>query len=221
VFENDTLTASDVGAIPTTEKGAANGVASLGADGRVVEEDALLHGWRTGNLIRGWYQGNASVMIPNNERLIAYPIVIYNDTTIDGIALEQTAARTGAGGCRLGIYKGNPNGTKSLILDAGAIDGLNVSLQIITVSPILTLKRGIYWLASVSQVVTGNVGTVRSLTGLNSSLTDISPIGSANLFVNGIILAESVSGPLPATISATPPSTTVVQSPPLVMLRKA
>jgi len=37
VWENDTLTASDVGAIPTTEKGVANGVATLDSDAFLTE----------------------------------------------------------------------------------------------------------------------------------------------------------------------------------------
>jgi hypothetical protein len=37
VFENDTLTASDVGAIPTSEKGVANGVATLDGDAFLTE----------------------------------------------------------------------------------------------------------------------------------------------------------------------------------------
>jgi hypothetical protein len=154
VFENDTLDAGDVGAIPTTEKGAANGVASLGATSRVLQSSVDN---RFGfDLLPNFYYANFGVGVQQatrgNGTLFYFPFTVSKQGNIDRIGTGINLAGSAGSVIRLGIYASDDFGQPStLLLDAGTIDGTATGVGEITISPALTLPIGRYFFAICQQ----------------------------------------------------------------------
>jgi hypothetical protein len=149
VWENDTLTASDVGAIPTTEKGVANGVATLGADGRVVEDgiqEAIISGISAGDA----YVTNELVVIAtittSSKRIELFPITIQRPTTFNRIATYIVTGASAGSFVRLGLYKEENNGDLTLLVDTGQLP-CETSANMVQ-GVINQTLHGVYWLCS-------------------------------------------------------------------------
>jgi hypothetical protein len=106
VWENDTLDAGDVGAIPTTEKGVANGVASLGADGYVPEDETYPY-QSIGAIFKGsWFRPPfyTRTMTQGGSTARAHFIYINSTIDIDRIGVSIGTAGSLNGSARFGIY---------------------------------------------------------------------------------------------------------------------
>ena len=115
------------------------------------------------------------------NKLYSHGIVITKTMTFDRIAIFVNTLSVGS--VRLGIYADNGSvypGT--LILDAGTVDVSGTGTKSITIN--LTLTPGLYWLASVSDVVpilstAGTAytfaygGTLPGVSGLCGYLSDL------------------------------------------------
>lgn len=107
----------------------------------------------------------ASVRDPNT--IFAFPFPVELDESFDAIVVEVTTAAVAGSLCRLGIYN-NGSGRDpvpgSLLLDAGTISIDSNAVRSIAIS--VTLHRGLYWLAFVSNTsatyrrVGDSIGTI-------------------------------------------------------------
>jgi hypothetical protein len=195
-------------------------VATLGADGRVVQEDALVFGYRT----NGWFVGTTmnfgSSSVPSTDGTIyGLPCRIYSAVTIDRISMNVVGLGFSADTVyRLGIYKVNADGTKSLVIDAGTTLVSTTGIKSITISPTITLTTGIYILVGVRQGGTGGA-TVTANAAWSFDLVDSDDAGMYSSIVIGYILQTGVTGALPATIANT--SLGYTNRPLAILLRKA
>jgi hypothetical protein len=220
VWENDTLDAGDVGAIPTTEKGVANGVASLGADGRVVEDTELVFGYRGTSQAYVTFNHSTQTNSPSPTepgRVIGGFLLIHNSQSFDRISANVTSEQSAGAVQRLGIYKVNIDGTYTLVVDAGTIDGTITGNQDIIIN--VTLTKGVYFLCLVGQGYTGTSGSLRAGAGYNSQYADGQTLVRVNP-IPGTVIATNITGALPASITNAY-NALVQMAIPLVYLRKA
>jgi len=134
-------TPAEIGAIPTSEKGVANGVATLGADGRVVEESSFSHDYYDGTGLRGnFYHGTFGAS--GNTQLAANTLVlsrVFFDraVTIDALQIQVTVQGSAGALIRLGVFKYQENTTTlDLIVDAGTALADTLGAKTVTFSPI-------------------------------------------------------------------------------------
>ena len=169
------------------------------------------------NRIAGMYYGypplsNAAAAIAAN-RMTLLPAPM-RAGLYDRIGARVTVAAAGST-VRLGVYDSDDNGQpRTLLLDAGTIDGNSATIQTITIA--LTLPaHGVYWLASVSQGGTPTVAAINSATApsLPASYTS-DPQASFHGFFQ-----DSVTGALPGTVTFA--AANALASPVKVMLRAA
>ena len=211
------LDAGDVGAIPTSEKGAANGVASLGADGRVVEENKMVFGYRSSFYVSSsCTTKTTSVALTNLNFLYANVVLIHNDTHFDRIVGGYATAGDAGRVLRLGVYRQNADGSVTLVLDAGTVDATITGYQEITID--LTLEKGIYLLCAVSQGGTSaQAGAIRITQGIDSQYIGIESSNFENIR-SGLSLSVTVNGALPSSFSQ--PFGTLLTTP-HILLRKS
>jgi hypothetical protein len=156
------LDAGDVGAIPTSEKGAASGVASLGADG--VVPDAQSFPWQGFNLpVMGQFFGLDCAFATatlTTSRNMYHLIAFSEDTAVDRICIDIVNVGNSDGVVRLGLY-GPINAPISnlnqvpLLFDAGtALINAIGSLQI-TIDQVI--PRGVYFAAALINRGTANI----------------------------------------------------------------
>jgi hypothetical protein len=204
VFENDTLTAGDVGAIPTTEKGAANGVASLGADGVVPDAQVSSALWPSHSSgINRYYglrfrQGNTSFnMIAGN----AYSSVVEVPVDMSITALVLSCGNPTAGSLiEIAIYTYNQDssGACNLIASVGTVDASTSGVkEAVFVTPVNVSKGSIRLVA-----IWNGIGSAPSMTSALGSYTNGSPNINGILFNQNNNVIGSASYPLPATISS-------------------
>jgi len=131
--------------------------------------------------------------------MTAYPIFLPT-TTVDRIGIEVTSAG-GAGSLgRLGIYNSSSSGNypDTLLLDAGtvAVSG-STGKKEATINQLIT--QGIYWLAHLSDTVSGSAPTLRRF-GITSIPNFRKNQNDSNLRTNQGYRAGSVaSGGLPSS----------------------
>jgi hypothetical protein len=165
-----------------------------------VEENKMVFGYRSGGFFSSpyvSYVNNGSVT--GSGTLFGTPIVIHNSTRINQITASVVVAQDAGRVVRLGIYRVESNSDKTLVIDAGVIDGTITGFQVINID--VTLTKGIYFLCTVCQGGDGTSGQLRCIQGFNSQYIDrqINAIDSG-AFV-GYRLTAGVTGALPATIS--------------------
>jgi len=128
--------------------------------------------------------------------LRAYAWYLPQPTSLSRIFAEVTTVGDGGSKVRLGIYADTGLGSPGeLVLDAGTIAGDSATVQELTID--LTLPRGLYWPAAVSQAVTTTAPTVRTVTP--AIPINVSTLPSAGESNGGWAHGNSVSGALPDT----------------------
>jgi hypothetical protein len=212
------LDAGDVGAIPTSEKGVANGVASLGANSRVVQDTELVFGYRALSYIAGDFGiQSTSAIYTVGGTLYGHPLVVHNDITLTSICTSVEVAMSATSVVRLGIYRSLSDGTKELVIDAGVINGTITGYQDISIN--ITLTKGIYFLCACSQGHVGQSGQIRVAANVNFQYADRSITQRNSGIGCGIILAQGVTGAFDATISSTLEGITAAV--PMVFIRRS
>lgn len=116
------------------------------------------------------------------------PFYIPNRVTLTRLGIGVATAGTATNVLRLGIYSANPDTglPKTLLVDAGTIDGTSATSQEVTIN--LTLEPGLYWFIIAAQVASG--GTIRACTQIPMNIS--LPSGSNGVKPNG---TSTVSGP--------------------------
>lgn len=119
---------------------------------------------RTGEYHNTVQAASATMILPAN-RLFASPFLIAVTTPIEELAIEISAGDSGKS-ARLGIYNDGVNlYPGSLVADSeGEISVAATGIISVTYIPALSLTKGLYWLAIVSDgtpTVTRQVGNVR------------------------------------------------------------
>ncbi len=103
---------------------------------------------RTGEYYVGYMVGNTISISVTVNRLIAVPLIVSRDMTVDRICIYVQVAGAAGKKARLGIYN---NGTNlypgTLLLDAGEVAIDSTGIKAITINQALT--KGVYWLAIV------------------------------------------------------------------------
>lgn len=101
------------------------------------------------------------------DTIFAFPFIVELDESFDAIAVEVTTAAIAGSLCRLGIYynqAGRDPVPGSLLLDAGTVTIDSNAVRSIAIT--VTLPRGLYWLAFVSDTsatyrrVGDSIGTI-------------------------------------------------------------
>lgn len=154
---NVALVAADVGALATTVRGAANGVASLGSTSKVPDAQLPYDGWRPADLgMKAWAfdpaVGQSGGRTPSNGsfRIIAVPVresITVSSLVFHVFGYEGTGLDTGS---RAGIF--NASGTRlaqtaDMADTAVMIDIHNAGGQTVTcaLTAPITLQPGIYY----------------------------------------------------------------------------
>jgi len=156
-------TASQINAIPTSEKGVASGVASLNASNIVIQDagvvfDALTP---TSNRYTAPIATTGTGALNGSYHAYGCYIAINKQTNYGSIGMEVTIAAGSGGATRLGIYKLN-NGFFNLVLDCGTLDSTVVGWSFININ--VTLEQGLYGLVAIEQGNAASPPTVRSIT---------------------------------------------------------
>jgi hypothetical protein len=199
-----------VGAIPTTEKGAANGVASLGADGKLAGAQIVgVYGSvlpLKGRYCRLGADGQLTVNIPANNILRLGQFSISYDTVIDQIGVSWDISGEAGSKVRIGVYGPLlPDMTLEqvpLLFDAGVVDVAQAAGQYyITIDQ--PLRAGIYFSATLNY----DSPTTRPRMRTTSASMAL-PFGSFDA-VNTFIVNQQVGfqatllgGAFPATLAA-------------------
>lgn len=206
------LGAGDVGAIPTTEKGAASGVATLGADGVVPNPQKRTVLDQTRNI--QWL-----VMPAQPFRAIGtqtffgglgfafmVKVSVAESINVTGVVIECTATGVGAT-VRLYVYSfGYETGVNSpkvdLLHDCGTVD-MSSTTGAKNALVNFTLPAGNYYV--VAQLVAGSTPTVRAFQAGSGN-----PVATVSRYDGpGVITAQETSIPLPSSISGVPSATSV------------
>jgi hypothetical protein len=142
VWENDTLTAGDVGAIPTTEKGAANGVASLNSGSLVNEYLSEYPPYIKSIHYYNSRDVDSSNLPLNNDRTWIYPVDFHMPIAVDQIGMQMTAGAGLTQQVRVALYSFNTTtGFITFVRELATYDATITTLQMATVDE--TFPRGI------------------------------------------------------------------------------
>lgn len=211
-----------------SQKGAASGVAPLGADSRVPDANlptrlaagavatAASVADSTAVFAAGSYytpRGARGTFATVQDRLTLVPFLVPKDQQFVRIGAEVTTAAAGST-IRLGIYNIGPTGLPTtLVVDAGTIDAATTGAKEVTINQ--TLPAGLYGLAAVAQ---GGAPTVRTITGGGTMDVGAGSLASSlQSNPNAGYYGSGVTGALPANFTLADRSLT----PTLVALRTA
>lgn len=187
---NTLATASEAAA---STPGVAGGVATLDANGRVVEPHAI-----TGVLANfyvgapGTIGGGAAM---SEATMQAVPLDLPGPLPIQSISLEVTSAGSAGAVIRLGAYLATDSGGGSLLFDAGTVDATTTGVKTISVTQ--TLPRGRILLVAACQGAAATRPSIRIL----SSMPPLYPTSGVRTAVAGSAwgAAGGVPGALPST----------------------
>ncbi|MFJ1731463.1 collagen-like protein [Streptomyces sp. NPDC088254] len=204
------LNAADVGALATTARGAANGVASLGSTSKVPDAQLPYDGWRPSDLgMKAWAfdpavaQSAGRVPSTGSFRIIAIPVretitassIVFHVFGYEGTGLDA--------GSRAGIF--NTAGTRlaqtnDMVDTAVMIDVHNAGGQTVTcaLSAPLTLNAGIYYVAF--RFVIGNSANAPVL--MTADSTGACPVTTLNTIRPFGVISGLASWPASFTPSA-------------------
>lgn len=131
------------------------------------------------------------------NRLFGTPVYIPQNGTFNAAGIEITTAAAG-GTVRLGIYASLANGLPgALVADFGTIDATVVGFRSVPIS--LTLQRGSYWIAGVTNNTSVAMLRVAAAAGVTATMGHVTTDGASprNAIQRNDLLADNLS--LPAT----------------------
>lgn len=147
-----------------------------------------------------WYgaEGANTTIAPANNQLCAEPLEVPETYPFDQIGVEVTVIGNAGSQIRLGVYYDDGNGAPSaLLLDAGTVPG-DGSTGVKSINIGVTLMRGRWWLAAVSQNSATTQPTLRAINSPNPTVGASSPSQAASVaYAHNI----GVSGALPSTFT--------------------
>jgi hypothetical protein len=121
---------------------------------------------------------------------------------LDRIACEVTSGGSVGSVVRLGIWADSNVATKTLILDAGTVDGTQIAAHEITINHTIA-TAGVYWLSAVSQGDPATRPTMRMMGAMyrqNAHNSTASALSLANTTAAGW-QTSGVSGALPSSLA--------------------
>ena len=207
------LDAGDVGAIPTSEKGVASGVASLGADGVLVEDTdyAALY---TPNAFYGpsIFGVTTSTFAVNANVPMMSPMMIWRDIEINQLTFSVITNGGVGSTCRIALYQENKTtGLMEIVSGSDILLDTSSNGQILTTVD-CSLKKGVLWV--LFAVISGASSVVFSSYVAKPELLYKS---SGRIYLSDTIairaLNDDVSAGFPATFTKILSGTGLVNAP--------
>ena len=153
---NVALTSAHIGAVPLSQKGAANGVADLDSNGKLPEArmpsaTAPIGTYVSGRsyMTAGYWTNTGAAMAEGD--MVGTPFILSAQQRFDQIETRLFGVSSAGGLMRLGIYADNNEEPGSLIVDAGVVDASLTVGTLLTRTIDLLLSPGIYWVVQVPQ----------------------------------------------------------------------
>lgn len=160
-----------------------------------------------------WYtQTTNSIAIGSTPNLLNsiryFPVLIERDITITQMGINVASIAATGNTCRIGIYSNDSSTNKPLnrLVDSGTL-----ALDSVGAKPVVglsvSLTKGLYWFAYVSNASTGNISSIANLNLIDVIGTSTLNTGPVNQYAQSFTYAA-----LPAS-AGTLTEITVVQSP--------
>jgi len=186
------LDAGDVGAIPTTEKGVANGVATLGADSLVVQN---LFFPKQVPVVR--YSNQTVAGLSNVDaqttRTRVFPVQIFRTGTLSTVGINVTTI-SGSGTIRIAYYSwDNTTGGISFVEELGSFSATTLGFQNITINK--SVRAGVHFFAIMAFDITTNPTISGFASNTPFVFTNADLLGNRGAF-NITVTGNWITGPI-------------------------
>jgi hypothetical protein len=213
------LDASDVGAIPTTEKAAANGVATLGATSILVQNTNYAFRYTP----EGYYcrdaagTANGRQFGTSTSYVLLNPVMIWSDIAIDRLAMNVVTNGGALSTYRICLYKVSEGSDviNQVVNSEVLFDTTTNGVKISTVDLVLT--KGLYMIACLNQ--TGATDVIyTAATGKTSYAYRHADRIFSLTAIDAIRLGGTFTGALPSTLTLAP-NNNLFERPALIFFR--